>query len=324
MSEYSATFSPVATGDDSYISTVSGLFVNNSYLTIGGGGSGSGFGNTYIRFPNFTIPESAEILTAKITLTSPYDEARGTCNARIHYDNAINSVAPTNHAEFDALVLSTSYAEWPNVPASVTDQAYDTPSLANIIQEIVDDPDYASGNAIGIVMVTQAGSSETSMRYGKGVGWDGTGLPVLTITYTRNVRAVPFILTSSLSAYNVDTPDSLGYAYEENTTGVEMDVDVKTGEGVGKNILQQKQMKYLYYDINTHGKDVTVTVYIDGVAQTNTITLNTTSRTRARYEDIPDTWQGYRFSLAISCDDLTDDDLEIYSPFAIQYVPFGV
>lgn len=115
-----------------------------------------------------------------------------------------------------------------------------------------------------------------------------------------------------------------GYIYEESTSGAAMDVAVKTGEGVGKNILQQKQMKYLYYDLNTHGKDVTVTVYIDGVAQTDkTITLNTTTRERGRYEDIPDTWQGYRFSLAISCDDITDDDLEIYAPFATKYTAFG-
>jgi hypothetical protein len=142
-----------------------------------------------------------------------------------------------------------------------------------------------------------------------------------------SVTAAPLTLASSGHAYSVSVIEydtDTGYAYEESANGAIMDVEAKTGEAVGKNILQLKQMKYLYYDINTHGKDVVITVYIDGVVQTNTITLNTTTRTIGRYEDIPDTWEGYMFSLDISCEDVTDTDLEIYAPFAIQYNSYGV
>jgi hypothetical protein len=219
------------------------------------------------------------------------------------------------------LVL-TDAVNWDAVDAWTAETTYDTPDLTSIVQDIIDRSGWSSGNALMVLVRTAGTSSGTRTAYDTAGSASKSAL--LTITYEPAVQAAPFIITSSLSAYNIATPDSLGYAYEESTGGSAMDVAVKTGEGVGKNILQQKQMKYLYYDLNTHGKDVTVTVYIDGVAQTNTITLNTTARERGRYEDVPDTWQGYRFSLSISCDDITDDDLEIYAPFAIQYTAFGV
>lgn len=115
-----------------------------------------------------------------------------------------------------------------------------------------------------------------------------------------------------------------GYVYEESTAGATMDVSLATGNGVGGNILQQKQLEYIYYDINTHGKDVTLTVYIDDVAQTPVFTLNTDGREQGRIEDIPEQWAGYTYSVTVGCTDLTDDDLEIYSPLILKYVSFGV
>lgn len=281
--------------------------------------------HSFFRFTNVTVPKHAVIHSCKVTFTASADNAAGT-EKRVYcyFNDTATPVAPTDAGEGNALALTSSITY--TMPDFVQDTEYDSPELATLFQTIVDKDDWASGNAAMFIVKKPGDINTNTSRAPYGYQDAPTKAALLTVQYSAGVDCsnAPFTLASALSLYKVDTPDSLGYAYEESTTGVEMDVDVKTGEGVGKNILQQKQMKYLYYDINTHGKDVTVTVYIDGVAQTNTITLNTTSRTRARYEDIPDTWQGYRFSLAISCDDLTDDDLEIYSPFAIQYVPFGV
>jgi hypothetical protein len=281
--------------------------------------------HSFFRFINVTIPKHAVIHSCKVTFTASSDNSAGT-EKRVYcyFNDTATPVAPTDSSEGAALAL-TSAVSW-TMPDFVTDSEYDTPDLAALFQTIVDKDDWASGNSAMVVVKKPDGINTNTSRSPYGYQDAPTKAALLTVTYSAGVDCTnaPFTLASSMSIYSVATPDSLGYAYEESTGGSAMDVAVKTGEGVGKNILQQKQMKYLYYDLNTHGKDVTVTVYIDGVEQTNTITLNTTTRERGRYEDIPDTWQGYRFSLSISCDDVTDDDLEIYAPFAIQYVAFGV
>ena len=114
-----------------------------------------------------------------------------------------------------------------------------------------------------------------------------------------------------------------GYVYEDSTTGAALDVSLQTGEGAGKDITHQKQLRYIHYDIDTHGKDVVMTVYIDGIAQTPAITINTDSREEIRIEDIPDTWAGYAFSAYLLCEDVDDEDLEIYSPIIFVYTTFG-
>ena len=137
------------------------------------------------------------------------------------------------------------------------------------------------------------------------------------------VIASPHIVTSALGAYSVSQYSLIAHAYEEGSTGVALDMSVKTGDKVGSNIIQRKQPKYIYYDVNTHGKDITLTVYIDDVAQSPTFKLNTSTRTMRRIEDIPTKWEGYRFAIKLSGEGITDDNLEIYSPFAIAYTGFG-
>jgi hypothetical protein len=139
-----------------------------------------------------------------------------------------------------------------------------------------------------------------------------------------SVTAEPFIITTSLSSLGGIIVDGLGYVYEESISGAGMDVSLRTGSAVMKNILQRKNLKYIYHRINTHGKDVVMAIYIDGVAQTPTFTINTTTLTTMRIEDIPETWEGYTFEVEISCADVTDDDLEIYAPIALQLVQVGV
>jgi hypothetical protein len=87
--------------------------------------------------------------------------------------------------------------------------------------------------------------------------------------------------------------------------------------------LQRKNLKYIYYDCNTHGKDITLTVYIDGTAHGTTFLIHTDSRIRNRIEDVPPDMEGYRFEIGLSCSGVTDEDLELYSPFAIEYTKVG-
>lgn len=321
------TLYPLVTGDDCYKSTVGSIFVNNSYLVFGRdrGTTPNKEYCTYIRFPNVAIPKCVEIQSAVITLDASHIGQYEICNLAVYAHNVGSSVAPTSLAEFDALSL-TAGVDWLAVPTLVENQVYNTPSLVTPIQSVVNGVNWNSGNALGIV-IAENGSvtgNPHTLRYAKSVDWVAAGKPKLVITFRQTVWAEPFILSSEMSAHSVSKPDTLGYAYEEGNTGIETDVSVQSRCLAGQNIVRLKQPKYIFYDMNTHGKDVTVTVEIDGKEQAETFTVNTDSRKRGRIVDIPILWAGYKFSVKLSADNLIDNDLEIYSPFGIAYTPYGV
>lgn len=109
-----------------------------------------------------------------------------------------------------------------------------------------------------------------------------------------------------------------GYQYEDGTSET-ISVSLKTGDRVMKDITHQKETDYLYYDIDTNGKDVVLTFYADGTAQTPAIILNESTRKRAR-KQLPK-WQGYRFALGLSCADA--QNLKIYDPWEVGFTPYG-
>jgi len=111
-----------------------------------------------------------------------------------------------------------------------------------------------------------------------------------------------------------------GKQYKDGTTETRA-VSLQTGDRAVKDIgiLKMKQTEYLYYDIDTNSEDVTITLYADGTAQSPTITLNTSSRERKRV--ILPSFQGYRFSMAISCSNA--DGVSIYEPWGISFNPYG-
>jgi hypothetical protein len=136
------------------------------------------------------------------------------------------------------------------------------------------------------------------------------------------VTAEPFIVTTDLSSDGAVIFAGFGYVYEEDSTGAVMDIAVRTKAKIGGNLLKRKALKYIYHMMNTHGKDVTMTIYVDGVAQTPAFTINTTVRKMTRIEDIPN-FEGYKFDIRLTGESITDSDLEIYSHLALEYVPYG-
>jgi len=108
--------------------------------------------------------------------------------------------------------------------------------------------------------------------------------------------------------------------YEYTVGGTEtIDTTVITGDRPFGNIGKLKNLRYLYYDIDTNGEDVTVTFYVDGTSYF-TLTLNTSSRTRARSQILPQT-EGYRFALGITCADA--QNVSVYSPWVLEGTAVG-
>lgn len=148
---------------------------------------------------------------------------------------------------------------------------------------------------------------------------------VLVIDFSNYPNMVFYNDDFVFTAYQYHVPTGIkyfaksdGYQYEEGGTET-IAISLKTGDRVAKDILKLKQAEYLYYDIDTGGEDVTVTIYADGVAQSPTYTLNESSRNRTRIELAQ--FQGYRFALGLTCADASN--VTIYEPWAISFNPFG-
>ncbi len=109
-----------------------------------------------------------------------------------------------------------------------------------------------------------------------------------------------------------------GYEYSDGGTET-IATTLTTGDRGFQKITQKKTLDYLYYDIDTASKDVTVNIIVDG-STLQTLTLNTSSRERKRSEKLGYN-EGYRYSLQISCAD--SQNLKIYAPWVLEATPVG-
>lgn len=109
-----------------------------------------------------------------------------------------------------------------------------------------------------------------------------------------------------------------GYEYSEGTTET-IPIEIVTREVGFGVILKRKVGDYLYYDIDTGGKNVSVSVFVDGTVS-QVLTLNTTTRQRKRSQKL-NMSEGYRFSLTISSSDASG--VSIYAPWTLEATPVG-
>lgn len=151
------------------------------------------------RFPNVTIPQGAPILSASIALYKDSDVFEA-CTLRIYGNDADNATAPATAAQADSLALTGEYLDWA-IPDGNSGSPYTTPDLTVIVQEIVDRPGWASGNAMQFLLKSIAQTSHRVFRTYDFTGstWD----PVVTITFLNgtaiNFGSVPISLSLSAS-----------------------------------------------------------------------------------------------------------------------------
>lgn len=108
-----------------------------------------------------------------------------------------------------------------------------------------------------------------------------------------------------------------GYQYEEGGSEV-IATSLQTGDKSMKAVMKRKQLQYLFYDVNTGGKNLTVSIYVDGT-NSYSLTLNNSSRTRDRR--LLPKLEGYRFSVSLSCAD--SSGLSVYEPWGFGYALVG-
>jgi hypothetical protein len=101
-----------------------------------------------LRFEAVGIPPGAEILGAHLALTSA---KKGTKPARVLiHGEASGDAAPFGPApqHLSARGLTASFTDWPVEPWPAAGAPYASPGLGAIVAEIVEQPDWAEGNAL--------------------------------------------------------------------------------------------------------------------------------------------------------------------------------
>lgn len=176
-------------------------------------------------------------------------------------------------------------------------------------------------------------SLHSGNAYGSGLNVNMKFYPEYTLSNDNlDLTAMRFHAISG--KYYIGKSD--GYLYYRNPiTGQSLStdakyLDIKSKAFVGGNALKQKCAKYLYYDIFTNSKDVTVYIYVDSLDNTitsadlkqyYTTTINSgTKRERGRLE-LPDL-EGYNFTLEI-VNTTNAVGIKVFQPWALHTVIVG-
>jgi hypothetical protein len=113
---------------------------SSSYAKRGGG----------IRFTNVTIPQGTTITAAYLTFRCNYANSGANCLTKIKGEASDNAAPFSDYSNFSGRSRISASVNWDNIPAWSSDTDYNSPDISSIIQEIVNRPGWASGNALVI------------------------------------------------------------------------------------------------------------------------------------------------------------------------------
>jgi len=158
------------------------------------------------RFPNVTIPAGMIIQEAYIefTVDGPYTDELNVAFSGEASGNA-NPFSTTSRPSNRPLTVASSTWSIPSTDRWELGQLRDSPNLTAIVQEIVNRPDWISGNALAII-VKNAGPASGTNRHRRVIGYDR---PVW-YPGTENAARLVVKLAGPLSIDSVAVVDSNG------------------------------------------------------------------------------------------------------------------
>ena len=156
-----------------------------NYVSIGKGGNiyYSGFW-LYTTVP---IPAAATIDSAAMTLTAQAADTVATAALTVAAEAADNPVAVNSTTHKPSAVcsaLTTATAPWSARTWSAANVAYNTPSLATVVKELVDREGWVSGNSI-LFAITAANTSTADRRRPYDWGYSNAKGAKFNCTYTE-------------------------------------------------------------------------------------------------------------------------------------------
>jgi hypothetical protein len=103
-----------------------------------------------LRFINITVPQKAKVTYARLELCASWDD-ESSVRTKIHGESTANALTFSTLADFNARDWTSAFVYWDDIPDWKTNEWYFTPDISEIIQEIVDRPDWKSGNSMAII-----------------------------------------------------------------------------------------------------------------------------------------------------------------------------
>ena len=279
------------------------VMTNNDPLHLGrSSGRGRGGGNDIvmvgIRFQNINIPAGSEIKSAYIKFQS--DENRsGSASLNIYGQYTGDATQfSNNNNDISSRAKTSSSASWS--PGDwYHGNYYQTPDLKDIIQEMINHPDWNSGNALAFIIdgsglrtaVSKDGSHDAYWRHG--TYYPATDAPSLYITYQPGAYS---IIETDKTSYDL-------WIWE----GESLDSETFTVKNAGSG-----QLNYTITDTNSGGIDwMTCTpasggplIKADG-PQSVAVNFDTTGLTAA------DPYTDYTGTITVSDPDAVNNPAEI-------------
>ena len=152
-----------------------------------------------IRFIGVNIPQGTTLLSSKLTVSGGYDESSTTVNLQIQGEDTNDAATFSTRADYDGRTRTTEYVNWDNLPTFAPNTDYDSPSIVNIIQEIVDRPGWVSGNDLVLFLASNVSSHNARRRF-KAYDVSTTLCPRLDVTWAT---AQHYTLTAGGGSYGI-------------------------------------------------------------------------------------------------------------------------
>lgn len=203
-----ADFYPASSSDDVYLS---GSIVSSGALTIGYSYS------AYIRFPNINIPNNAKILTANLSLYAYADDSDTVCRLGLFADNVDSATVPTAVSGFYGASANTR-VEWV-IPTVSQHDEITSPSIVSSIQTVIDRSGWISGNAIGLLLINAASSTNVTRLV---CSYEDSGYqPKLTITWQASdgKKSLSAVSSASTDDFYVRPSYSSSFLYDSLAFG---------------------------------------------------------------------------------------------------------
>lgn len=164
-------------------------------------------GGCGLRFVNVSIVNYSTITAATLTFTAYHSFANNTVRSRITGELVGNSAQFSNLANYQARrgtdvggannnYRTVAQVTWDSIAAITENAEYTSPSIVSVIQEIINQAEWANGNALSLFWDDHEGRSTTTqdLTMRDVYTYDGSSAkaPKLTVTWTEPTTALNY------------------------------------------------------------------------------------------------------------------------------------
>jgi len=185
------TLQVAANTDDCIRSSHATYFAHDSTSFYAGylDGAFTDFGSA-ARFLNVTIPPKAIITLAKLILTCRIERLGEVVNSRCRAERNVTPLTFSTVADFNARTWTNTHVHWNAIPVWAAEESSantTSPDLSACIQEVIELPGWASGNAVVVLwddFEQLSDQEDNHARQAYSYNGSATKAPKLYIEYT--------------------------------------------------------------------------------------------------------------------------------------------